>query len=54
MGRFQNFLALCAGRVGQLFNMASLASDVGVSPNTVKDWLSILEAGFVVFLLKPW
>lgn len=54
MNRFQTFLTLCAGRVGQLLNMASIASDVGVSPNTVKDWISILEAGFIVFLLKPW
>lgn len=54
MSRFQTFLTLCAGRVGQLLNMASLASDVGVSPNTVKDWISILEAGFIVFLLRPW
>ncbi len=54
LSRFQRFLVLCAGRVGQLLNMASLAADAGVSPNTVKDWISILEAGFIVFLLQPW
>ncbi|OHE58393.1 MAG: hypothetical protein A2413_12945 [Treponema sp. RIFOXYC1_FULL_61_9] len=54
IGRFQKFMMLCAGRVGQLLNMASLAADAGVSPNTVKDWISKLEEGFIVFLLQPW
>lgn len=51
---FQKFLALCAGRTGQLLNMSSLASDCGVSQPTVKAWLSILETGFLVFRLPAW
>jgi predicted AAA+ superfamily ATPase len=54
LSRFQRFLTLCAGRTGQLLNAASLASDVGVSPHTIDDWISLLQAGFIVFLLRPW
>jgi len=51
---FQKFLALCAGRTGQLLNMSSLGSDCGVSQPTIKAWLSILETGFLVFRLPAW
>lgn len=50
---FQRFLRLCAGRTGQLVNQAALASDAGISPKTVRNWLSLLEACFVVRLLPP-
>lgn len=51
---FENFIKLLAGRVGQLMDFASLASDVGVSANTIKQWLSILEASFIVHKLPPY
>lgn len=51
---FEKFLRLCAGRVGQLLNMQSLASDVGVSHTTIRAWISILEASYIIFLLQPW
>lgn len=51
---FQNFIRLFAGRIGQLLNANSLASEVGVSHNTIKHWISILEASFVVFRLEPY
>lgn len=51
---FTNFLKLCAGRIGQLLNITSLANDCGISVNTAKSWLSVLEASFVIFLLKPY
>ena len=51
---FSTFLRLCAGRVGQPLNMNSLALDVGVSPNTIKSWISILEASYLVFRLPPY
>lgn len=51
--QFDRFLRLCAGRSGQVLNMASLGSDVGVSANTIKSWLSVLETGFVVSFLQP-
>ena len=51
---FQKFLALCAGRVGQLLNMNSLAGECGISHNTVRDWLSVLEASYIIVLLQPY
>ena len=50
---FVRFLGLCAGRVGQLLDYTSLANDCGVSYNTVKAWISVLEASYVIFLLQP-
>jgi uncharacterized protein len=54
MSRFQRFLTLLAGRLGQLVNYSSLANDVGVSSTTIKDWVGILTASFVVIELPPW
>jgi uncharacterized protein len=51
---FEKFLKLCAGRIGQILNMQALAGDVGVSHTTVRAWLSLLEASYVIFLLPPW
>jgi predicted AAA+ superfamily ATPase len=50
---FQTFLRALASRCGQILNLSSLARDVGVSVNTAKDWISLLEASFQVFLLRP-
>lgn len=50
---FQIFLKLCAGRTGQLLNMTSLANETGVDVKTVKSWVSVLEASYIVFLLRP-
>lgn len=52
-GKFQTFLKLCAGRVGQLANLSSLAGDCGISHTTARQWLNILEASFIIFLLPP-
>lgn len=52
--RFDTFLRLCAGRTGQLLNYSTLASDAGVSVNTAKDWISILETSYVLRRLPPW
>ena len=54
LSSFQTFLRLCAGRVGQLLNAQSLAGEVGVSSVTIKSWLSILEASFVIYILRPY
>jgi predicted AAA+ superfamily ATPase len=51
---FQTFLRALAGRAAQLLNVSDLARDVGVAVNTARDWLSILEATFQVFLLRPY
>lgn len=50
---FGRFVRLCAGRNGQLLNLTSLANDCGITHTTAKRWLSILEASFLVFLLRP-
>ena len=50
---FIRFMKLCAGRTGQLLNLSSLANDTGISVNTAKSWISVLEASFVIFLLRP-
>lgn len=51
---FQKFVRLCAGRIGQIFNASQLSSEVGVSVNTIKSWLSILQASYVITLLPPY
>ena len=48
LGAFETFVKLLAGRVGQLINLSALAGDVGVSVPTLKEWLSVLEASFIV------
>lgn len=53
LGAFQNFIRLCAGRVGQPLNLQSLGVDAGIATATVKNWLSILEASFILFQLQP-
>ena len=52
--QFNTFLRLCAGRIGSLFNASELAAEVGVSPHTIMAWLSVLEASYVVTLLRPY
>ena len=51
---FETFLKLCAGRTGQVLNYSSLGNDCGVNHNTVKSWISILEASYIVKLLRPY
>lgn len=53
LSTFRRFVRLCAGRTGQLLNMSSLGSDAGVSHTTVRQWLTVLEASYIVFLLSP-
>ena len=51
---FQLFLKMCAARCGQLINLSGLASDCGISHNTAKEWISILEAGYILFRVAPY
>ena len=50
---FQRFLKMCAARSGHILNLSSLGDDCGITHNTARSWLSILEAGYIVYLLKP-
>lgn len=52
--KFQHFLKLCAGRVGQLVNLSSIAVECGVKDKTIKEWLTVLEVSFVIYLLRPY
>jgi len=51
---FQNFLRMLAARSGNLLSLSDLARDLGTAVNTVKAWLSVLEASFQVFVLRPY
>jgi len=50
---FRRFVQILAARVSQILNMSDLARDIGVSVPTVKKWISVLEASYIVFLLPP-
>jgi predicted AAA+ superfamily ATPase len=50
---FQRFVRLCAGRSGQVLNLSSLAADCGISHNTAKAWIGVLEASYLLFRLRP-
>ena len=51
---FQRFLQLLASRTAQMLNLTSLSRDLGIGVNTVKRWLSILEASRMIYLLQPY
>lgn len=51
---FERFIRVCAARTGQLLNLDDMSRDVGISPKTAKNWLSILEASFQIYLLQPY
>lgn len=51
---FQKFMQLCAGRTGQLLNISDLCNSCGIHRKTAEKWLTILEASYIVFLLKPY
>lgn len=53
LSTFQRFLRMCAGRSGQLVNLSALANDCGVTHNTAKAWLSVLEASYILYFLRP-
>jgi uncharacterized protein len=53
LSAFQRFLKSCAARTGQLLSVASLANDCGINVETAKGWLSVLEASYIIHLLRP-
>lgn len=52
--QFTSFVRLCAGRTAQELNLSALGADAGVSHNTARSWLGVLEASFVCFRLPAW
>ena len=53
LGQFQRFIRLCAARSGQLLNMAALGAEAGITGNTVREWISVLETSYLVTRLLP-
>ena len=51
---FGKFMALAAGRSAGEINLSAIGGDAGVTHNTVRAWLSVLEASFVIFRLSAW
>ncbi len=51
---FQKFISICAGRTSQLVNLNNMSNDIGVSSKTLGEWLTILRASYIVFLLQPY
>jgi predicted AAA+ superfamily ATPase len=54
LGQFRRFLKMCAGRAAQILDLSSIGRDTGVTHNTIRDWIGILETGFIAFRLQPY
>lgn len=54
LSQFQKYMVLLAARAGQLFNLSEIGKECGISQTTAKDWLTLLQATSVVFLLEPY
>ena len=54
LSNFRRFVRLCAGRIGQLVNLSSMGADAGVSHTTAREWLTVLEASYIIFQLPPY
>jgi predicted AAA+ superfamily ATPase len=53
LGQFQRFLVLIAARAGQLFNLQEIGKECGISQTTAKDWIMLLQATSIIYLLEP-
>lgn len=51
--QFHKFLQLCAGRTGQILSYSNIANNLGIDHKTIKDWISIAEASYILYLLPP-
>lgn len=54
LAEFNNFLTLCALRVGEVLSIETLANDCDISVNTARSWISVLESSFITFRLHPY
>ena len=53
LSRFEMFLKICASQTGQILNLSHVSNECGITVNTVKSWLSVLEASYIIFFLRP-
>lgn len=51
---FKKFMRMCAGMTGQILNLSNLANSVGITHTTAKEWMSLLEASYIIFLMEPY
>ncbi len=51
---FTRFIKLCAGRCSQILNVTALAEDAGITRKTTESWLSVLEASYIIYMMKPY
>jgi len=54
LAQFTLFVRMCAGRTGQIINLSAMANECGISPNTAKAWISLLEASYIIFKVPPY
>lgn len=54
LNTFQRFIRICAARTGQIINLSSMGTDIGVPHTTIQSWLSVLEKSYIIFLLEPY
>jgi uncharacterized protein len=54
LNQFAVFVKLLAGRIGQLLNLEGIGGEVGVSASTIREWISLLEASYIIFRLTPY
>lgn len=54
LAQFQRFVKMCAARSGQMLNLAALGADCGISAVTARQWLTVLEASYLVMRLPPY
>lgn len=54
LAQFTLFLKMCAGRTGQILNLSAMANECGISPNTAKAWIHLLEASYILFKVPPY
>jgi len=54
LNAFTTFIKMLAFRCGQIINLSAISRDIGIQVNTLKRWISVLEASYIVFTLQPW
>jgi uncharacterized protein len=54
LDNFMKFMRIIAGRTGQELNLSVISEECGISHNTVKEWISILEASFIIYKMRPY
>jgi predicted AAA+ superfamily ATPase len=54
LGRFQSFIGLIAARAGKILNLSEVAKECGITQPTAKNWLTILESTYIIYILKPY